>query len=487
MHSAENAMLIKNSGPIRESWIKIDLSQAEGSIISGRLQLTCRTGIQYIDPDASNYMVAEELCLYAPDDSWTEDLLDYGAALSSQIRKTCAEKNLALILYTQSENAVHELMSGFDYTKGADTELLLLMQKLASESGYSEIANAPMITMGHSYAAGYAWLPAAWNEDRIIAELPTKMGVSRCDLNGISAHYVNVPIFYLVGEYYEWDVASMYRRADDYITWALGKRSENSKADHLIGAAVEWGGGHFEWTDDCAELISAFIKKAVDKRTYPLPALNGAINLKPITEDDGVLLKSYTSSAGPETPIPAKDASEETKKQSFWYIDEEFANMAKDFTQNNLGKRQMVAFTDKNGEVQEFRSGTGTQQIQVEFEEDGSSFKVYGKYLSEIPEILANSNALQIEGNSGADIKFGVTSGPVVQINENTFQYRPDAISYNIDQGNSVWMQVYSEANNGYGYAMLPDQWIFRIQETAEWNKLFLLRSQKMFLKTPET
>ena len=77
MHSAENAMLIKNSGPIRESWIKIDLSQAEGGIISGRLQLTCRTGIQYIDPDASNYMVAEELCLYAPDDSWTEDGITY--------------------------------------------------------------------------------------------------------------------------------------------------------------------------------------------------------------------------------------------------------------------------------------------------------------------------------------------------------------------------------------------------------------------------
>jgi hypothetical protein len=70
-----------------------------------------------------------------------------------------------------------------------------MLRDLAAESGYAELAAAPMIPIGHSAMASYPDRLAQWNPGRCAAALSIKGDVPAGDLPA------GVPLLFISGEY----------------------------------------------------------------------------------------------------------------------------------------------------------------------------------------------------------------------------------------------------------------------------------------------
>jgi hypothetical protein len=69
--------------------------------------------------------------------------------------------------------------------KLASEDLQHVLDRLASESGYPEIAQAPLLPVGHSSAGPFVWRLYKWDPGRIFAMMPFKTGLRDAHRRGI--------------------------------------------------------------------------------------------------------------------------------------------------------------------------------------------------------------------------------------------------------------------------------------------------------------
>jgi hypothetical protein len=128
------------------------------------------------------------------------------------MRAMAAREDLAFVQVSRGS------LGEFDY-KGKREDLLLqrTLDALAAESGYAEVATAPLVALGHSGGAIMAWNIAYWKPSRVIAvvglhaaAIPPPVWDPKANVNG-------VPILGISGEYEScaggcWSIAPRRRR-----------------------------------------------------------------------------------------------------------------------------------------------------------------------------------------------------------------------------------------------------------------------------------
>lgn len=300
----------------------------------------------------------------------------------------------------------------FDFSAGAGERTTAMMNALAEQSGYRELAWAPIAPVGHSAAASFPWNFGAWAPERTLAIVSLKGDAPQTPLTGSGKSNPvwgdrsidGVPALMVMGEY-EW--------REDRLAPALAYQQAHPKA--AISLYADVGHGHFDVSDDLADYVARFIVKAADARLVQVASLAGATPLRPVDPELGWRADRWRADA--PALAPAAPASRYTgpAESSFWYFDREMAERAQAHYRQSAGKApQLVGFVQDETVVQPRASHA---QIELGFKPlaDGVSFKLGARFLDHVP--AGSPQPAQWTGRA-AGAPLGNAAGPIVVTKE---------------------------------------------------------------------
>ncbi len=255
--------------------------------------------------------------------------------------------NVFSSMYTRTDYAGNDLFTDSSYltydNKDAADIFNEMLAGIAEASGYECIAdNTPIITIGHSAASPFGYRSGNWNYNRVIAQVHMKNGMS-----GSEGMVPGIPSLQYAAQYTEHSTGVDRDRSVRDARWHItNQRAANNNM--LVSHIIEWGAGHYDWSENATDMMIAYIQKAIE---YRLPSdFEGGGNSYTLTDltDSGYLMKPFEKdnngneqSAGYYRDTlngwltsgqSNADASAEDKSESFWYFDEEFANEINAFT-----------------------------------------------------------------------------------------------------------------------------------------------------------
>lgn len=346
----------------------------------------------------------------------------------------------------------------FDFSNGAGGRVDALMDALAQESGYPELAKAPIVPVGHSAAASFPWNFAAWSPERTLAIVSLKGDAPQSPLTGSGKPNPDwggrtidgVPALMVMGEY-EW--------REDRLAPALAYQKTHPKA--VISLYADAGHGHFDLSDALADYVGLFIRKAADARLpEPWPG-SGTIALKPVDPDLGWRADRWRANAGPAEPAAPARAYRGARDQSFWYFDAEMARRVERHYRRSAGKApQLLGFVQTGGVV---APKAGHAQIELAFQPraDGVSFKLGATFLDRVPggspqppqwTGLPVGAAL---GHARGPIAVVRETGPVMRTGPNTWTLAFNRAGFgNRKRGGDVWFVAIQAGDGRYKSAV---------------------------------
>lgn len=321
-----------------------------------------------------------------------------------------------------------------------------MFRLLAEESGYSELAHAPVVPVGHSALADFPYLFAAQWPGRTLAAVSLKGSwpdMKRAPLSGVGERVTGVPILLVSGEY-EW--------ADERAGKSLAFRRAYPGVPFSMLADA--GGGHFDTHDALAAFLAVYLRSAVQAR---LPASAGPLRpIDPVKQ--GWLADRWRTdkpSRAPAAPVGqyAGDAGE-----TFWCFDETHARATERMQAVYCGKK-----ADLLGYVQEGNVlGQDPKlhaQVRLKFlpEADGRTFKLTGAFLNSVPEgrpvrwtgLKVGSPIGHAKG--GGPVVIERICGPVEKLGPDTF-----AVSFyrigmdNAKRSNEIWLMASHSGDGEY-------------------------------------
>lgn len=380
-----------------------------------------------------------------------QNMLEQSILGDPVIRQAATDCNLGIVFITPGDdfngtpkNPYHL----FNPPQYVADHIVQTLKDLATESGYSEIAAAPMIPVGHSAATPFVWGLARALPHRTIAVLPIKgwyLGLTP-----------NVPALHMSSEYAEvggvnWGETYLKDRASVLKIRASGKDQD----DRLIGECVDLGAGHYEWNPDMAKIVAMFIRKAVELRLPADVPENGPVVLNKIDPTKGVLLDPATMGTPADKPVPYGEWQGDPKN-AFWYFDAEMAQAVNDQMIAPLAKKpQVIDFVNSSDQPAPLVKG-GVASLGEVWQADGSSFKVKATFLDQSP--IANLYGGAAVGHpDSSPILFKAGSGCLKQIGPDTFRVWVHRGGY-IQQG-SPWdpfVIAYDEGDSTYRRADRP-------------------------------
>ncbi len=368
------------------------------------------------------------------------------------IRAACARAGLAIVIGYDTP------FGYFDYSQGADKALQTTLDHLAAESGYAEIAGAPLLPIGHSGNAIFAWNIGYWNPARTLgivtlhaAAIPPPVWDSKATPNGI-------PVLTVSGEYESW--GNPNEPLDKHWRWLrgglLGLRGQYSEA--LVSEIVQPGGSHFSWDAPLARYVAQFIEKVAAAR---LPA-NSNAGLKRVSPESGWLTDLTLIAPGRIPPVAARDFKGDPTLM-FWHLDRELAVAADHYGDYSPGKAdQRLTFVQDDIPV----TPAWLPTLKFEPAADGVSLKVAADFLRETPAGVLGAG--QPLGHANAPIQFrliGGWGGGGEQTAPDVFRIRFDTFGINQRAGNLMLM-AFQAGDREYKYAEQPAQIVFPIALT---------------------
>jgi hypothetical protein len=268
----------------------------------------------------------------------------------------------------------------FQFDRDAGERFDAMMRALAAESGYDELALAPVVPMGHSACASFPWNFAAWNPGRTLAVLSVKGDMPQTNLTGSGAPNPDwggrtidgVPGLMVMSEAEWWDARV-----------APGQEFRRQHPQAPIALLADVGHGHFDATDPLVEFLAMFIRKAAEARL-------------PVGSGTGPTLSSVDPAAGwlvdrwrRDEPLRAAAAPFVTyqgdRTEAFWYFDEEMARATEAYYATSRGKKiQQVDFVQTGVLAPVSTTHTG---VELKFlpEVDGLTFRLGGDFIAPLP------------------------------------------------------------------------------------------------------
>lgn len=318
------------------------------------------------------------------------NLIEVPFANSVKLRESLAKNNFGILFVIDQNDSVPEGETGYNYKNilqgmytakdykgddlfgekwrtwdGKDAAQIMddILSGIAKTSGYDCVAeNTPVITIGHSAASPFGYRSGNWAYDRVIVQIDMKNGMwgdatdsstAENDEHGYGM-VPGIPSLQLAAQYTEHSTAKGRDRSVCDARYHIDHQRAVS-SDYLVSHIIEWGSGHYDWSNNATDILIAYIDKAIEYRLnknadgsdknfkggnddYTLTDLTDTGYLmKPFEKDESGdereagyyrdILKGWLSS-GKENAA----ASDEEKKESFWYFDKELADQINSFT-----------------------------------------------------------------------------------------------------------------------------------------------------------
>ncbi|PTY04983.1 hypothetical protein DB347_20035 [Opitutaceae bacterium EW11] len=364
------------------------------------------------------------------------NMIEEGILEHPTMRRTLAKLGIAEVFVSPPFDPV------FRFDQGASERFARMLAALSQESGYSEIAAAPVIPIGHSACASYPWNFAADNPQRTLAVLSVKGDAPQTDLTGSgkpnpdwgNRSIDGIPGLMVMSEYEWWDAR---------LAPAMKFRAEHPGAPIALFADV--GHGHFDAQDSLVEYLALFIRKVAEIR---LP------NMRPVDPAEGWLVDRWRRDDPLQTASAPAATYAGNRSEAFWCFDEEMARITEASYATSRGKKkQQVDFVQAD-DLAPIASTHAGVHLKLPPLADAVTFKLRGDFIVPLqprPPLAAKDKAPPITTVvpqvAGADthapgrVRVLRITGPVIQLDEETFRIALNrTASTNDSRGNSIWL-----------------------------------------------
>ena len=361
------------------------------------------------------------------------------------IRQAAADENLAIALVTPP------CIGDYDEKgKGAET-LQKILDDLAGVSGYAEISQAPLLTLGHSGGAIPAWNTAYWNPGRCFGVVGLKSAPIHPPAYAPKSNVDGVPILAVTGQYESWGVKD--HPADWHWHWVRGTLLEFRAlgVESLMSELVEPGVTHFGWDDDLARYVALFIRKAAHYRIpVDAPTEGQSVKLNHITMESG-WLTDPTFLTPPRYPAAPYAQYTGDPSLAFWHLDEELARANEAYGAERKNKElQEITFVQDGQPL----PTAWLEELKFAPESDGMTVKVAAAFLKTTPPEMSYPVPREL-GHAGGPILFrliGGWHGSGEQVGPDEFRIKLDRFFFSRPWG-SLMVMAYQPGDGKYAYA----------------------------------
>ena len=300
-----------------------------------------------------------------------------------------------------------------------------MLADLAAASGYDELAEVPVVPVGHSAQATFPWNFAAWNPDRTLAVVSLHGDAPRTNLTGYGRANIEwgrtrnidgIPGLMIEGEYEWWE--ARVRPALAFRMFYPGS---------CISFLGDAGRGHFDLADATVDYIARFLEKAVEQRA--------GTPLRRIAPATGWLAERWY----PEQTRRAKPAPVAKYKgdphDAFWYFDREMAEMAEQRYAETRNKRpSCIGFSQQGAPLPYDEKLHARIRGRFHPEADGITFRLNAFFSDSLHRPLSEKHP------AGAP-RIGRICGPVEQLDDTTFRvcFGRGTID-NARRGSELWL-----------------------------------------------
>lgn len=305
------------------------------------------------------------------------------------IREVCAKNDLGIVWCVPSfmnfrKDKEKNINNALDYK--TSTEFLQeLLDGLAKNSGYAEVATAPWLPIGES---GHLLMVDALVEqhpERCIAGVWLKN-------NHLPPKNRTVPALVAYGTAQEWsqtqsDIRTNWNNVRKSYEGVLGQRNQNP--NWPLSYIIDGSSGHF----DCSEKLTKFLARYIDQVSNARLGTNGTLNR--IALENGYLADMAVpgrKGASPEKFLEVKAG----QRGLPWFFDEASAREAQSFAAINWNaETQLPGFVDASGAVLPF-TFNGISNLEPKYEADGITFTLRGVMLDALPAQFTNFAGLKL-------------------------------------------------------------------------------------------
>lgn len=315
------------------------------------------------------------------------------------------------------------------------------LRRLAKVSGYSEIAHAPIVPIGHSAYATYPWNFGAWNPDRTLAIISIHGDAPRTNLTGCGRPNLDwgtrntdgIPGLMVMAEYEWWE---------DRLMPAI--QYKNAYPCAPVSLLANAGYSHFDFSDSLIEYLALFIRKAANYRIRPQQSA-----LAPVFPSDGWLAERWRKDQKPkfcEAPF-AKYKGD--KSDAFWYFDEEMARATADYYANARGKKERYLGFWMNGNLLHFdEKHHARYNLTLKPDNDSLTFVVKG--------VFTDSSRTHVHRKSSKEkVAVDIICGSAVKLNDTTFAPRFYHLGMdNRKRSNTFWLKAHHNGTRRYKSAV---------------------------------
>lgn len=327
-------------------------------------------------------------------------------------RKAMAELDFAIVWVTPPWDLF------FRFDRGSRASFDEMMDALARESGYPELATVPVVPMGHSAAASFPWNFAALDPARTLAVVSVSgqwpYYIDQNTPNWAGRNVDGVPGLVAMGEY-----EAAEKRADT----GLQQRAEHPQT--ALTMLAEPGAGHFDASDAKAAYLGYYIKKAAQ---YRLPATAGAkdqpLKLKPIDPTkEGWLADRWHHDKGPDAPAAPVGKYTGDAKNAFWFFDEEHARVTEDLEARFRGTKPQLAGYMQDGAIATLNPKLH-EKVRLKFSPlpDGVSFKLSGTFWDTAPDGSPYPVGTPLTHSANGDVEIVRICGPAIKTGPDTWK-----------------------------------------------------------------
>jgi hypothetical protein len=371
------------------------------------------------------------------------------------IRAAAERQDLGIML------VVPAVIGEYDEKGGGAVKLQSILDGLAEVSGYAEISQSPLLTVGHSGGAFFAWNTAYWNPDRCIGVIGLKAApipappYARKAPGNFPAALNDVPVLVVSGQYESWGLPN--QDAEYHWRWVRGSLLAFRAHGHnaLMSALVEPGVTHFGWSENLAGHLAMFIEKAAQRRLPAQPPAAGQTpELTLIPKESGWLTDPVFPGPPNHQAAPWPDFKGDPHL-AFWHLDGEIARANETYISSQRGKHlQAVTFVDAGGKAQQ---PGWLQEIHATPLDDGLHFRVAAEFVRETPRELSVPGKRNL-GNAPGPILFrllGGWAGGGEQTGPDTFRVRHDRFYFS-RRSDSLMVLAWHPGDDRHAHAEQP-------------------------------
>lgn len=367
------------------------------------------------------------------------NMIEEGILENASFRKALSQIGFAEVWITPGLDIT------FDFNKNVGKRFDEMMQSLAVISGYSELALAPIVPMGHSAMASYPWNFAAWNPGRTVAVISIHGDAPLTKLTGSgkpnpdwgNRTIEGVPSLFVMGEYEWWE-----KRIDPVFEYV-------SKHLHTpISMLADAGHGHFDYSDELIDYLAIFISKAAKYRLPKQMDITKPVLLKPIDPASGWLMDRWRKDSLPTAPPTRYKLYSGNKYYSSWCFDKEMASLTEIYYARAGGKKSQYLGFYQNDSLMIPKAGLAAYNFSFLPLADGISFHLKSEF--------TDSSKLKLtDKHASSGISITRICGPVKKIDDTTFQISFYRMGFNSPKrSNDIWLLARSKGDAIYKSAV---------------------------------